>query len=99
MTRRIRRDDPEYNAAMREAKAAFDAAMAKGAMKGRGRPAAKPPAAPALTDTAEHEVAELLDALSGDTAEHEIPAPLAPEPAAPAAPERPKAKRPVKKKG
>ena len=37
---RINRGDPAYETAMREAKALFDAAMAKSAMKGRGRPAA-----------------------------------------------------------
>jgi len=48
MARTIRREDPEYEALMREAKVLFDAAMAKGAMKSRGRP----PAAKASTTTA-----------------------------------------------
>lgn len=38
MTRRIRRDDPAYEAAMAEAKAQFDVAMARGVMRGRNRP-------------------------------------------------------------
>jgi hypothetical protein len=42
MTRRITRNDPGYEQAMREAKALFDAAMQKSAMKGRGRSAAVP---------------------------------------------------------
>lgn len=50
MTRRIVRTDPAYEAAMREAKVLFDAAMAASAMKGRGRPAAAaaPVAAPVV---------------------------------------------------
>ena len=47
MTRRIRRDDPAYLAAMREAKELFDAEMAKSAMKSRGRPPAPAAAAAA----------------------------------------------------
>ena len=46
MTRNIRRDDPAYAAAMREAKAQFDDAMARSVMRQRGRPS-KPVAAPA----------------------------------------------------
>ena len=49
--RRISRTDPEYEAAMREAKALFDAAMAKSAIKGRGRPPAAAAAAAAKTAT------------------------------------------------
>jgi hypothetical protein len=37
MTRRIRRDNPEYDAKMKEAKALFDEAMTRGPMRGRGR--------------------------------------------------------------
>jgi hypothetical protein len=48
MTRRIRRDNPEYDAKMKEAKALFDEAMTRGPMRGRGRSsgAAKAPSAP-----------------------------------------------------
>ena len=46
MTRNIRRDDPAYAAAMREAKAQFDDAMARSVMRQRGRPS-KPVEAPA----------------------------------------------------
>jgi hypothetical protein len=46
MTRNIRRDDPAYDAAMREAKAQFDDAMARSVMRQRGRPS-KPVEAPA----------------------------------------------------
>jgi hypothetical protein len=42
MTRSIRREDPAYLAAMREAKELFDAEMAKSAMRSRGRSAARP---------------------------------------------------------
>ena len=45
MTRRIRREDPAYLAAMREAKVLFEAEMAKSSMKGRGRPKASAAAA------------------------------------------------------
>ncbi len=44
-TRRIRREDPAYLAAMREAKVLFEAEMAKSSMKGRGRPKASVAAA------------------------------------------------------
>lgn len=40
MAYRIGRNDPEYETAMREAKALFEAAMAKGAAKRGGRPPA-----------------------------------------------------------
>ncbi len=40
MTRRIRREDPAYLLAMKEAKVLFEAEMAKSSMKGRGRPKA-----------------------------------------------------------
>lgn len=48
MTRRIRREDPAYLLAMREAKVLFEAEMAKSSMKGRGRPKAS--AAKAVAD-------------------------------------------------
>lgn len=49
----IRRSDPEYQQAMREAKELFDAAMAKSSTKGRvGRPKAAP-AAPVAEPGAE----------------------------------------------
>ena len=51
MTRNIRRDDPAYAAAMREAKAQFDDAMPRSVMRQRGRPS-KPVEAPAA-DTPE----------------------------------------------
>ena len=59
----IRRSDPEYQQAMREAKELFDAAMAKSSTKGRvGRPKATP-AAPAPTPGAEDadELAEISE--------------------------------------
>ena len=53
MTRRIRREDPAYLLAMREAKELFEREMAKSAMKGRGRPAAASKVAKPLADDAE----------------------------------------------
>ena len=44
-SRRVRREDPAYLAAMREAKVLFDAEMAKNSTKGRGRPSAAAKAA------------------------------------------------------
>jgi hypothetical protein len=49
MASSIGRGDPEYEAAMREAKALFEAAMAKGAMKARGRPRVAAAGAPGET--------------------------------------------------
>ena len=59
----IRRSDPEYQQAMREAKELFDAAMAKSSTKGRvGRPKAAP-AAPVAAPGAEDadELAEISE--------------------------------------
>lgn len=59
----IRRSDPEYQQAMREAKELFDAAMAKSSTKGRvGRPKATP-AAPLAAPGAEDadELAEISE--------------------------------------
>jgi len=52
MTRNIRRDDPAYDTAMREAKAQFDDAMARSVMRQRGRPS-KPAEAPAEAEAEE----------------------------------------------
>ena len=59
----IRRSDPEYQQAMREAKELFDAAVAKSSTKGRvGRPKATP-AAPVVAPDAEDadELAEISE--------------------------------------
>ena len=53
-TRRIRREDPAYLTAMREAKVLFEREIAKSSMKGRGRPsAASKVAKPAVEDAEE----------------------------------------------
>lgn len=70
----IRRSDPEYQQAMREAKELFDAAMAKSSTKGRvGRPkvapAAAPVAAPAADDADElAEISELEEIVEVEAA-------------------------------
>ena len=76
---RIGRKDPEYEQAMREAKILFEAAIAKSAVKGRGRPANAPvPAAAAVVE---------LDGDVVDEVEAVIEVPVAPvAPVAPAAP-------------
>src|SRR5690349_1301708 len=78
MTRRIQRNDPAYETAMREAKALFDAAMAKSAMKGRGRPAARP-AAPTVPVDIEPDEAELADSEIAEIAAEAVAA-APPEP-------------------
>ncbi len=56
----IRRSDPEYQNAMREAKELFDAAMAKSSTKGRvGRPKATPVAPVVVTSDDAEEVVDL----------------------------------------
>jgi hypothetical protein len=85
MASSIGRGDPEYAAAMREAKALFEAAMAKGAMKG-GRPrtnaaAPAPVAAPAAV--AEDDV-DMSDVIAEATVEEPTPV-AAPAAAAPTA--------------
>jgi hypothetical protein len=74
--------DAGYAAAMREAKAQFEAAMAKGAMKGRGRPAAQKPASAPVVDVVDVADDDILAEIEGVTAEE----PAAEEPAAAAAP-------------
>ena len=72
---RIGRKDPEYEQAMREAKILFEAAIAKSAVKGRGRPANAPvPAAAAVVE---------LDGDVADEVEAVIEVPVAPVAAAP----------------
>ncbi|MDB4880241.1 MAG: hypothetical protein JWL60_1687 [Gemmatimonadetes bacterium] len=72
MHRRLRREDPAYLAAMREAKAMFEAEMAKSAMKGRGRP--KTVVVPAAAaPVADEDVLDLVDeAPEGATGEFKI---------------------------
>src|SRR5688500_20253946 len=103
MARSINRNDPAYQEAMREAKALFDAAMQKSAMKGRGRPAAAAPTPPVedpvesdaeLTAEIEAEASALAQA--GTEAEPEPEAEPEAEPAPPApatAARRPRATR------
>jgi hypothetical protein len=58
----IRRSDPEYQQAMREAKELFDAAMAKSSTKGRvGRPKVAPAAAPVAAPDDADELAEISE--------------------------------------
>ena len=67
----IRRSDPEYQQAMREAKELFDAAMAKSSTKGRvGRPKAAPAPAAAETDGADDlaEISELEEIVEVEAA-------------------------------
>ena len=68
----IRRSDPEYQQAMREAKELFDAAMAKSSTKGRvGRPKATPaPAAPTEADDVDDlaEISELEEIVEVEAA-------------------------------
>jgi hypothetical protein len=72
MHRRLRREDPAYLAAMREAKAMFDAEMAKSAMKGRGRPkAVVVAAAPVADDDAIDIVDEPHDEVAAHVDAHE----------------------------
>ena len=59
-SRRVRREDPAYLAAMREAKVLFDAEMAKNSTKGRGRPSAASKAAAAAA-AADKEAAAVDD--------------------------------------
>ena len=90
----IRRSDPEYQQAMREAKELFDAAMAKSSTKGRvGRPkaAAAAPAAPTEADEVDDlaEISELEEIVEGEAAalEHaDAEVDLDAEPAEPAEP-------------
>jgi hypothetical protein len=90
---RIGRKDPEYEQAMREAKILFEAAIAKSAVKGRGRPANAPvPAAVAAveldieaTDDVEP-VIEAPVAAVAPVAPVALVAPVAPVAAAPAKP-------------
>lgn len=64
----IRRSDPEYQNAMREAKELFDAAMARSSTKGRvGRPKATPVIPAASAPIAADEIVELAEI--DDTAE------------------------------
>src|SRR5688572_2769358 len=94
MASSIGRGDPEYATAMREAKALFEAAMAKGAMKGgRPRAAAAAPAAAAVVaaPTEAEDDVDMSDVIAEATGE--VPAPQAAAPApAPAAPAAPAAK-------
>ena len=53
--------DPEYDTVMREAKALFEAATAKAAAKGRGRPRNPTPAADAPPQAAAGDVDDLED--------------------------------------
>lgn len=73
MTRRIRREDPAYLAAMREAKVLFEAEMAKSAMKGRGRPAkAAVVAEPVADDVDLSDVAlEIISVVDDESVEEE----------------------------
>jgi hypothetical protein len=87
MASSIGRGDPEYAAAMREAKALFEAAMAKGAMKG-GRPrtnAAAPAPVAAPAEVAEDDV-DMSDVIAEATVEEPAPVAAAPAPTPPAAP-------------
>lgn len=73
MHRRLRREDPAYLQAMKEAKAMFEAEMAKSAMKGRGRPktVVVTPAAP--VPLADDDVIDLVDEVpEGATGEFKI---------------------------
>ncbi len=80
---RIGRKDPEYEQAMREAKILFEAAIAKSAVKGRGRPANAPvPAAAVVVE------------LDGDVVADEVEAVIE-VPVAPVVPEVPVAEAPV----
>lgn len=73
MHRRLRREDPAYLAAMREAKAMFEAEMAKSAMKGRGRPKAAVAAAAAAAPVVDDDAIDLGDDASlGATGEFKI---------------------------
>lgn len=89
--------DAEYETAMREAKALFEAAMARGAIRGRGRPAAKTPtAAPAAeveddVDLSDIGVEEIEEADVVEASAPPVPAPAA-EPAKPGVRRRPTAK-------
>ena len=91
---RIGRKDPEYEQAMREAKILFEAAIAKSAVKGRGRPANAPaPAAAAVVE---------LDGDVADEVEAVIEVPVAPvtvaaAPAKPATKPAAKAAKPASK--
>jgi ribonuclease E len=73
MTRRIRREDPAYLAAMREAKVLFEAEMAKSAMKGRGRPAKTATVAEPIADDVDlSDVAlEIVSVADDESAEEE----------------------------
>ena len=88
--------DARYAAAMREAKAQFEAAMAKGAIKGRGRPAsaaAKPASAPAAVVDVDVADDEILEEIAAVTAEAAPPdrgrGPAEPEPVPPTLPAPP----------
>lgn len=98
MTRRINRNDPAYEQAMREAKALFDAAMQKSAMKGRGRPAAAAAAAaPVVAAEAPMTDADLEREIGDDMPPEAKAAVAAPaSPAAPAAPAAPQKAAPAK---
>ena len=101
MARRIGRDDPEYQQAMREAKQQFEEAMAKSAMKGRGRPKATPaPAAPAAAAIELGELPDdaLVDEVLADIPPEEEPVVAAP-PAAAKKKTAPRARPAAKKSG
>lgn len=83
MTRSIRREDPAYLAAMREAKELFDAEMAKSAMRSRGRSAARP------VVTTQEPVDDDMDAEMPEDIAAVIASSDAPQPAASAKPEKP----------
>jgi hypothetical protein len=72
MARNIRREDPAYLAAMREAKELFDAEMAKSAMKSRGRSAGTAAAAKAAAAAAAAAAVTEPTALEADEALEEI---------------------------
>lgn len=63
MNYRIGRKDPEYEQAMREAKILFEAAIAKSAVKGRGRPANAPVPAAAAVVEPDGDVADEVEAV------------------------------------
>lgn len=67
-TRRLRREDPAYLQAMKEAKAMFEAEMAKSAMKGRGRPKTVVVAA-AAAPVADEDALDLVDEHPEESAE------------------------------
>jgi hypothetical protein len=93
MARSIRREDPAYLAAMREAKELFDAEMAKSAMKSRGRTAnaaAKAPVVVVAEPTA-LEADAALDEIIDDVKAAEVVA----KPAAAPAPARRRTRRPA----